>query len=54
MKIFAVIDTNVVVSALLTHNPQSPTISLLEKVRDGKMPQECACQWHCRYVYGRN
>ena len=37
MKIFAVIDTNVVVSALLTHNPQSPTISLLEKVRDGKV-----------------
>lgn len=35
--IYAVLDTNVVVSAMLTHNPESPTRCLLEKVRDGQI-----------------
>lgn len=35
--IYAVIDTNVVVSAMLTHNPESPTRCLLGKVKDGQI-----------------
>ena len=30
MKVFAVIDTNVIVSALLTRNPEAATVKILE------------------------
>ena len=33
----AVIDTNVIVSALLTKNPQSPTARILDAVMDGEI-----------------
>lgn len=35
MSYRAVIDTNVLVSALLTHNPQSPTVSVVRAIADG-------------------
>ena len=35
MNIHAVIDTNVIVSAILTRNQESPTRGILEKVRNG-------------------
>ena len=35
MIIYAVIDTNVLVSSMLTHNQNSPTRQILGKVRDG-------------------
>ena len=37
MKTFAVIDTNVIVSAMLTHNQESPTRFIIEKVRLGQI-----------------
>lgn len=37
MQIFAVIDTNVIVSALITKNPQSPPNMVLHEVLDGKI-----------------
>ena len=37
MQIFAVIDTNVIVSALITKNPQSPPNMVLREVLDGKI-----------------
>ena len=33
--IYAVIDTNVIVSSMLTRNPASPTRQILDRVRDG-------------------
>ena len=33
-KIFAVIDTNVVVSGMITKNPESPTVGVLESLSD--------------------
>ena len=36
MQIFAVIDTNVIVSALITKNPLSPPYMVLREVLDGK------------------
>ena len=33
--IYAVIDTNVLVSALITHNPQSPTSTVVKLLLDG-------------------
>ena len=36
-KLYAVIDTNVVVSAMFTHNPQSPTKLILDYVLQGKV-----------------
>lgn len=37
MQIFAVIDTNVIVSALITKSPQSPPNMVLREVLDGKI-----------------
>ena len=37
MKTYAVIDTNVIVAAVLTHNPESPTRHIIEKVRSGQL-----------------
>ncbi|MGN0601068.1 MAG: putative toxin-antitoxin system toxin component, PIN family [Oscillospiraceae bacterium] len=37
MQIFAVIDTNVIVSALITKNPLSPPYMVLREVLDGKI-----------------
>lgn len=37
MQIFAVIDTNVIVSALITKNPQSPPNMVLREVLDGNI-----------------
>lgn len=36
-KLYAVIDTNVVVSAMFTHNPQSPAKLILDYVLQGKV-----------------
>ena len=35
MKLYAVIDTNVFISALITKNPESPTVKVLEALLDG-------------------
>ena len=37
MSIYAVIDTNVIVSSMLTSNPSSPTKTILGNVREGKI-----------------
>lgn len=37
MKVYVVIDTNVVVSAMLTHNADSPTRLLFRKVAEGQV-----------------
>ena len=37
MKLHAVIDTNIMVSALLTSNPTSPTKGVLDQVREGNI-----------------
>ena len=37
MKVYVVIDTNVVVSAMLTHNADSPTRLLFNKVAEGQV-----------------
>ena len=37
MKVYVVIDTNVVVSAMLTHNADSPTRLLFSKVAEGQV-----------------
>lgn len=37
MKVYAVIDTNVIVSALLARNPQSATVRVLEAFWQGKI-----------------
>lgn len=37
MKVCAVIDTNVIVSALITKNPQSPPCIVLREVLDGRI-----------------
>lgn len=37
MHVFAVIDTNVIVSALITKNPQSPPYIVLREVLDGRI-----------------
>lgn len=37
MQVFAVIDTNVIVSALITKNPQSPPYVVLREVLDGRI-----------------
>ena len=34
-KLYAVIDTNVIVSAMFTHNPESPTKLILDHVLQG-------------------
>jgi len=34
-KVYAVIDTNVIVSAMYTHNPESPTKIILDKIFNG-------------------
>ena len=35
MKVYAVFDTNVLVSAMITHNPDSPTVRVIEMVAKG-------------------
>lgn len=35
MKVYAVIDTNVIISSMLTRNPDSSTIKIMTYVRDG-------------------
>ena len=35
MKVYAVIDTNVIISSMLTHNTASPTKIVMAYVRDG-------------------
>lgn len=35
MKVYAVFDTNVLVSAMITHNPDSPTVKVIEMVAKG-------------------
>ena len=35
MKVYAVYDTNVLVSAMITHNPDSPTVKVIEMVAKG-------------------
>lgn len=35
MTVYAVIDTNVIVSSLLTSDPKSPTIFIIESIRKG-------------------
>lgn len=37
MQVFAVIDTNVIVSALITKNPQSPPYVVLREALDGRI-----------------
>ena len=37
MQIYAVVDTNVIVSALITKNPQSPPNLVLREMLDGKI-----------------
>lgn len=37
MQIYAVIDTNVIVSALLTKNKKSPTLKIIEAIFTGKI-----------------
>lgn len=37
MQVFAVIDTNVIVSALITKNPKSPPYIVLREVLDGRI-----------------
>lgn len=37
MECYAVIDTNVFVSALLSKNPESPTVKVLDAMLDGKI-----------------
>ena len=37
MKLFAVIDTNVLVSALLAKSPDSPTVVVVERIFDGSV-----------------
>lgn len=37
MQVFAVIDTNVIVSALITKNPKSPPYVVLREVLDGRI-----------------
>lgn len=37
MQIYAVVDTNVIVSALITKNPQSPPYLVLREMLDGKI-----------------
>ena len=37
MKVFAVIDTNVIVSALLARNPGAATVKVLEAFFQGKI-----------------
>lgn len=35
MKVYAVFDTNVLVSAMINHNPDSPTVKVIEMVAKG-------------------
>ena len=37
MACYAVIDTNVLVSALISKNPSSPTVKVIEAVLDGRI-----------------
>ena len=37
MTIYASIDTNVIVSAMITHNPESPALHVLEAALDGRI-----------------
>ena len=37
MTVYAVIDTNVIVSSLLTSNPDSPTVGVIKAIRDGRL-----------------
>ena len=37
MSVYAVIDTNVIISSLLTHNQKSPTRIVLDMVREGRI-----------------
>lgn len=37
MKVFAVFDTNVLVSAMITHNSESATVKVLEQVAKGRI-----------------
>lgn len=37
MKHYAVFDTNVLVSAMITNNSESPTVKVMEKVADGNI-----------------
>ena len=34
MSVYAVIDTNVIVSSLLTHNVESPTVGIIKAIRE--------------------
>lgn len=36
--IFAVIDTNVLVSAFITHNPQAATVAVVRSIMEGRLP----------------
>ena len=48
MKVYAVIDTNVIISSMLTHNIASPTKMVLSYVRVG------IGEWTGRHVHGRD
>ena len=37
MMLYVVFDTNVIVSAMLSHNPQSPTVKVVESISLGKV-----------------
>lgn len=37
MTVYAVVDTNVIVSSLLTSNRDSPTIAIVESIREGRI-----------------
>ena len=37
MKVYAVFDTNVIVSAMITHNSESATVKVLEQVANGRI-----------------
>lgn len=37
MKVYAVFDTNVLVSAMITHNPDAPTVKVIEAMALGKI-----------------
>lgn len=39
--IYAVIDTNVIVSALLTHNPLVATAKVLDFLSEGRIARKC-------------
>lgn len=48
-KLYAVIDTNVIVSAMFTHNPESPTKLILDYVLQGDVIPLYADEIICEY-----